>query len=69
MSRPMIKIHNALTNEIIEREMNDQELAQYESDKNKAEAEKQAIIDAENKKQLLLEKLGISAEEAKLLLQ
>ena len=69
MPRPMIKIHNALTNEIIEREMNDQELAQYESDKNKAEAEKQAIIDAENKKQLLLEKLGISAEEAKLLLQ
>lgn len=68
MSKAMIKIHNADTGEIIEREMNDAELAQYEADlviaaKRKADKEAKEVAKAE-----LLEKLGISADEAKLLL-
>jgi glycogen synthase len=64
----MIKIHNVETDEVIEREMNAEELAQWESDKTisvqrKAEAQAKAQAKAE-----LLERLGITADEAKLLL-
>lgn len=65
---PLIKIHNAATGEEIEREMNADELAQWHLDQQSAEnqldAEK-ALIDAKND---LLAKLGITEEEAKLLL-
>lgn len=33
MGTPQITVHDALTGETIEREMNDDELAQYEADK------------------------------------
>ena len=33
---PIIKIHNIETDEVIEREMNSDELAQWETDKSKA---------------------------------
>lgn len=58
---PIIKIHNAETGEVIEREMNPDELVQWEIDK--ATAEQTATAKA-----ALLEKLGITEEEAKLLL-
>jgi hypothetical protein len=32
MSKPMVRIHNLETNEIIDREMTDDEFAQYEAD-------------------------------------
>lgn len=63
-----IIIHNAETNEIIEREMTDAELEQYEKDQADLAAEKAAKLEAEAKKQALLEKLGLTAEDAKLLL-
>ncbi len=68
MSKPTIRIHNVETNEVIDREMNDAEFAQYEADQAvqaelaTAEAAKAA------EKAALLERLGITAEEAKLLL-
>ena len=68
MSNPTIKIVNVQTGEEIEREMNGEELAQWEADKAKAEAEAQAKAEAETAKVALLEKLGITEEEAKLLL-
>ena len=67
-SRPMVRIHNVETNEIIDREMNDAEFAQFEIDqaaqaeRNAAEATKAA------EKEALLARLGITADEAKLLL-
>jgi hypothetical protein len=68
MTKPMIRIHNTDTNEITDREMNDDEFAQYEIAKkeslDRAKAEK-AAADA---KAALLTKLGITAEEAALLL-
>jgi hypothetical protein len=67
-TRPTIRIHNTETNEVIDREMNDDEFAQYEADK-AAQLAKQAQANAKAaEKQALLDRLGISADEAKLLL-
>jgi len=64
----MIRIHNTETNEIIDREMNDAEFAQYEAEQ-AAQAARQAEAEAkETAKAALLTKLGITAEEAQLLL-
>jgi hypothetical protein len=68
MSNPIIKIHDVETGEIIEREMNAEELKQYEADQaafatERAEAEAKATAKA-----ALLAKLGITADEAKLML-
>jgi len=68
MTKPQIKIVNVETGEEIIREMNDAEFAQYEADQ-AAEAARQTEAAAkETARQALLEKLGITAEEAKLLL-
>ncbi len=69
MSRPTIAIHNADTGEIIERELNDVELAQHEADLAAAAARKADNLAKENAKAALLDRLGITADEAKLLLQ
>ena len=65
---PTITIHNAETGEIETREMNTTELKQYQKDaaaaQIKASEEATKAID----KAALLEKLGISESEAKLLL-
>lgn len=63
----MVTIHNAETNEIIEREMTPDEYAQCDIDEaqaKKREEEKAAQAQARTD---LLTKLGISADEAKLL--
>jgi hypothetical protein len=68
MTRPTITIHNVATNEIVEREMNDLEFNEYEAlivsqELAKAEAEAKAT-----QKAALLDRLGITENEAKLLL-
>lgn len=68
MTKPMIRIHNLETGEIIDREMNDDEFLQYESDKTDAELKAKNEADAANAKAVLLKRLGITAEEAQLLL-
>jgi hypothetical protein len=68
MTNPMIRIHNTETDEVIDREMNAEELKQHNKDL--ADALK-AAEDVEAKaahKAALLAKLGITAEEAALLL-
>jgi hypothetical protein len=68
MTRPIVRIHNVDVDEIIDREMNDEEYAQWEidvaADKARVAAEEQAIAD----KAALLAKIGLTADEAKLLL-
>jgi hypothetical protein len=64
----MIRIHDTATDEIIDREMNDQELAVYEAEQASYAAETAAITKAAAEKAALLEKLGITEDEAKLLL-
>ena len=68
MSRPIVIIHNVETNEIVEREMNDKELAIWEADKEAAATQDEVKAEAEAKRQALLDKLGITEEEARLLL-
>jgi len=68
MSRPMVRIHNISTDEVIDREMNDAEFAAYEAEQaaiaaRQAEAEANAAKRAE-----LLSRLGITEEEARILL-
>jgi len=68
MTRPMVRIHNMETDEIIDREMNDAEFAQYEADQAAATAQAAAEAAKAAEKAALLERLGITADEAKLLL-
>lgn len=63
-----IKIVNAETGEEIEREMTAEELAQLELDQIEAAKEAEFKANALAKKNALLEKLGITQDEAKLLL-
>lgn len=64
----MIKIVNAETGKEIEREMNAQEYAQYEADAKELQDKDLAITQRETDKAALLAKLGITADEAALLL-
>jgi hypothetical protein len=67
-TRPMVRIHDLSTNEIIDREMNDAEFAQYEADKT-AQATEQAKAEANIiARQAILDRLGLTVEEAQLLL-
>jgi hypothetical protein len=70
MSRPMVRIHNTETNEVIDREMNDEEFAAYEIDqanyqaeKAEAEAKAQAKAAAEGK----LAALGLTTDDLRAL--
>jgi hypothetical protein len=67
-TRPMVRIHNTETNEIIDREMNDEELAQYEADQAANAAADAATAQKATDRAALLAQLGITEEQAKLLL-
>ncbi len=68
MTRPIVRVHDLSTDEVIDREMNDTEFAQYEADQ--AAAAERATAEAAKaaEKAALLTRLGITADEAKLLL-
>lgn len=68
MTKPLITIHDQATDEIITREMTDAEFEQYEIDQAKYAAEKAEAEAKATAKAALLEKLGISEDEARLLL-
>jgi hypothetical protein len=66
--RPMLRIHDLSTNEIIDREMNDAEFAQYEADK-AAQAAKQAEAEAKaTAKAAILDRIGLTADELQTIL-
>jgi hypothetical protein len=67
-NRPMVRIHNVETNEVIDREMNDAEFAQYEADQAALAAQAAELAAKAEQKAALLERLGITEEEAQLLL-
>ena len=68
MTRPMIRIHDLSTDEIVDREMNDAEFAQWQADQAAYAAQAAAEAAKAAEKEALLAKLGITADEAKLLL-
>jgi len=67
-SRPMVRIHDMETNEVIDREMNDAEFAQYEADKAEWKAAEAAKAKAEAEKAALLARLGLTEDELKTIL-
>jgi hypothetical protein len=68
MTTPQISEANILTGETIVRDMNSAELAQYKTDQAESKANAQALADKATAKQALLDRLGITADEAALLL-
>ena len=68
MSRPLTTIVNAETGETETREMNNAEFAVYQAIQAEVADEATAKAKAEADKAALLAKLGITADEAKLLL-
>jgi hypothetical protein len=68
MSKPQVKIYNCETGEEIVRDATADEIAQMEIDAANAQAKKVKAETEANNKTALLTKLGITAEEAKLLL-
>ncbi len=64
----MIRIHNIETDEVIDREMNNAEYTQHLKDVAELEARKAEAEAKATAKTTLLSKLGITAEEAQLLL-
>lgn len=64
----MVKIHNVETGEETERSMTAEEFAQWEADIAASIAKEQAKAEQTIAKQALLDKLGITQEEAQLLL-
>ena len=68
MTKPMIRIHNTETDEVIDREMTAAEFKIYEADKavqiiEKAETEAKATAKAS-----ILDRLGLTADELKTIL-
>ena len=66
--KPIIRIHNIETDEVIDREMNDAEFAQYQADQTarataQAEAEAKATARA-----AILDRIGLTTDELKTIL-
>ena len=66
--RPMVRIHNSETDEIIDREMNDDEFTQWEANEAIYEAAQEAKAKAETDKAALLARLGLTEDELKTIL-
>jgi len=64
----MIRIHNVETDEIIDREMNADELAQYKKDLAEVARKENEVFAANTAREALLTKLNITVDEATLLL-
>jgi hypothetical protein len=66
--RPLVRIHDVEINEVIDREMNDAEFAEYEANKaaqatEPAEAEAKAVA-----RQAIADRLGLTADDLAVLL-
>jgi hypothetical protein len=66
--KPTIRIHDMATNEVIDREMTDAEYAEHQKQQAESIAMAELRAKAEINKAALLAKLGITADEAAILL-
>lgn len=67
-TKPQIKIINVETGEEIIRDATNDEIEQFEINAKNAKAEKIAVQEKEAARQAILDRLGITADEAKLIL-
>jgi hypothetical protein len=67
MTTPQITIHNVATGETITRDMNNIEIAEYETEVAQADKDLKIKIKAEkalaDKRQIILDRLGLTADE------
>lgn len=68
MTKPMVRIHNVETDEVIDREMTDNEYKSLLADQAAYQAEKAKEAESQAARAALLERLGLTEDEAKLLL-
>ena len=72
MTTPQTLVHNAITGEIVTRDYNADELAQHETDKAQVDKDLKAKVKSEqvlaNKRQIILDRLGLTDDEFKALL-
>ena len=68
MAKPTIRIHDLLTDEIIDREMTAAELKIYDAEQKADELAKAELESKQAKRQTILDRLGLTADEAKLIL-
>lgn len=64
----MIRIHNTETDQVIDREMTAAEFKIYEAGQEREAARKAEAEAKANQRQAILDKLGLTADEARLLL-
>ena len=68
LTRPTVRIHDLELNEVIDRQMNDDEFAQYQTDKANADASKIEADAKETAKAAILDRIGLTADELKTIL-
>jgi len=66
--RPTVRIHNIETDEVIDREMNDDEFAQHQANQAMQAKADAAKAKAEADKAALLVRLGLTEDELKIIL-
>ena len=67
-SRPMVRIHDLETNEVIDREMNDAEFALWQTSQATQAAYEAAKAEQAAEKAALLARLGLTEDELKTIL-
>ena len=68
MTKPMVRIHNAETNEVIDREMTAAEFKIYEADQKAIAIEKAEAEAKQAAKLAILDRIGLTADEFKTIL-
>jgi len=68
LTRPMVRIHNTQTDEVIDREMNDAEFAEFKASQEIQAAKKAEAITKAAEKQAILDRIGLTADELKMIL-
>ena len=68
MTRPIVRVHDLETNEILDREMNDAEFADYQERQAIFVQEQNNTSARQEQRDALLARLNITSDEAKLLL-
>jgi hypothetical protein len=63
MTKPMTRVHDLLTGEVVDREMTQDEYAVWQAEVTKAEAEKEAEMQKAKQRQAVLTKLGLTVDE------
>jgi hypothetical protein len=67
MKKPLVRIYSA-NSEFIDREMNDEEFTQWQIDQENVATRKAEEEAKEIQRQAILDRLGLTADEAKLIL-